>query len=497
MFKKLFFFLIALLCFAFPCHAMNQLISSGSVTQANMRISAVNGTSFIDFSAAGALTNYNGCLLIVRDSTGKEIQGWIGADGSGETLGADVLSGWDLTDGWSTSSLASIIDNDSFSTTGVAGVYKNNTFSQGVLYKRTFERNTTASACIFMTRSIDFLNPNDSGISSGSDYIVGEAIYNHVYVRNAGGGTTDVTSMKAEPVTAPASTGVTIFSEKACTNQNFTAKNSSFNYNDSSGYTYQIFRTPAVEVASGTVTAANTQLSLVDGTAFAYFSGVDLSAYQTGKHLLCVYNSSTNLLIAMGYCSATAPAGETLDVEKLSNPSFDADTTGWDIYDSTCTLASIAGGQSNNCLEMTRVSGAYQVMSQGNIPLTSNALYKVTFYVKSGTSGNEGYIAYFKDNAGAAKVTFTGTSSGSWVPRSGYGVMNYATPTKCSFQFWKNTTTAGTMLFDEVSVKQVLDPASTGVRIVNAKGGATQNWLYKGSGAVNEAINYKIYFVGN
>jgi len=46
-------------------------------------------------------------------------------------------------------------------------------------------------------------------------------------------------------------------------------------------------------------------------------------------------------------------------------------------------------------------------------------------------------------------------------------------------------------------VKQVTDPPSTGVRIVSAKSGSTQNWLVKGAAAVNSAVSYKVYYVGD
>lgn len=51
--KLLTSFLIALciLSVAIPCHAI-----SGTVTLANIRLSLVNGTAFVDFSSAGTLT---------------------------------------------------------------------------------------------------------------------------------------------------------------------------------------------------------------------------------------------------------------------------------------------------------------------------------------------------------------------------------------------------------------------------------------------------------
>ena len=64
-----------------------KLLSSGSVTAANLKLSAVDGTAFVDFSTADVLTDNIGKYIVIKDSTGKEIKGWIKAAGTGETLG--------------------------------------------------------------------------------------------------------------------------------------------------------------------------------------------------------------------------------------------------------------------------------------------------------------------------------------------------------------------------------------------------------------------------
>ena len=61
---------------------------TGAVTQANMRLSTTTGVAFVDFSSAGALTNYLGYQLVITDSTSKTITGYIKAAGTGETYGS-------------------------------------------------------------------------------------------------------------------------------------------------------------------------------------------------------------------------------------------------------------------------------------------------------------------------------------------------------------------------------------------------------------------------
>ena len=79
--KKLFIALIILLFSVSFVHAVT--IASGSVTRANSRLSLVDGTAFVDFSAAGTLTDYLGQKLTITDSAGKKAVGYIKAAGTG------------------------------------------------------------------------------------------------------------------------------------------------------------------------------------------------------------------------------------------------------------------------------------------------------------------------------------------------------------------------------------------------------------------------------
>ena len=65
---------------------------SGSVTQANMRLSIATGRAFADFNAPGSLTSYLGGLLTITDSGGHTLSGYISAAGTGETYGSQLLA---------------------------------------------------------------------------------------------------------------------------------------------------------------------------------------------------------------------------------------------------------------------------------------------------------------------------------------------------------------------------------------------------------------------
>lgn len=227
------------------------------------------------------------------------------------------------------------------------------------------------------------------------------------------------------------------------------------------------------------ISLENMRLSLADDYAFVDFSVAGLLTPYIGKKITIFDNAGKK---AIGYIK-TAGIGETYGNELVINGGFDSDTIGWTAYGGLGSLASIAGGQSGNCLEITKISGSTQVAYQNYSGLIVGKLYKFTFYVKSGTSGNEAYKAgIYTQTYDAIKMELTGTSSGGWVLISGIWECDTADIT---IAIVKNSATAGTMLFDTVSLKQVLTPSATGVTIVSTPGGSIYNW-----GSIESGFNY-------
>ena len=224
---------------------------------------------------------------------------------------------------------------------------------------------------------------------------------------------------------------------------------------------------PLVDGEVKTATRANTKISAVDGSAFVDFSE---SAYLTlPEHRGCkltITDSAGKKLI--GYIKA-AGTGETLDSELITNGGFDSDTTGWTGRDAT--IASVAGGQSGNCLEITMTGGSCQIAISNSFTPLLGALYKISGYGKSGTSGNE---AFRLSIGGSPIMSVNGTSTASWVKTTGYRTSILSVSTR--FYVMKNNAVAGTMLFDTISLKQVLTPSTTGVTITSTPDGDTQNW---------------------
>ena len=235
---------------------VSRVIASGSVTNANIRKSLVNGTAFADFSAANVLTNYIGYRLTIIDSNGDKAIGYIKAAGSGETL---ATTGGPLNDGelfsdptFDTSAAWSIayagewdidVSNEGKATaisTGTnSGIYYNPTTISGALYK-------LVTVC-------DSLSGGNYGA-----YIVGN-YYSNLYVNTVGtvawyatayggdnsgiestGLSATFTSISLKQVLTPSATGVTITSTKDGATYNWASITAGFNYNDASNYTYTI-----------------------------------------------------------------------------------------------------------------------------------------------------------------------------------------------------------------------------------------------------------------
>jgi hypothetical protein len=174
-------------------------------------------------------SRYMGDLLVVKDSAGRKIQGWIKAQGAGETLGAEINSG---------------------------------TLTALKLYKITATE----------------VNHFGTGLIVDS------------YFTSAGIETCDA-SNKVKEVTAVAATGVTISSTKGGTAlDNWTAKDAAFDHTTAKAYEiHKVLTTPVV--ASGSILAGAALLDTTTANAF-YGGAVDLTAYQTGKFMLAFYDAS-------------------------------------------------------------------------------------------------------------------------------------------------------------------------------------------------------------
>lgn len=195
--------------------------------------------------------------------------------------------------------------------------------------------------------------------------------------------------------------------------------------------------------------------------AFFVATGVNLSSFQDGNHRVILHDSGGKT--AIGYISATAPSGETLGSELVTNGNFAADTN-W-----TKVNVNIAGGVAT--FDGTSNARIYQ-----NITLAENKLYKVVWnYVTRNSTGGDRLLA----RLGTAGAYADGPYYTSTGVKTDYLVAK-ANPSLIQFQ--NGGVPNDTNIMDDASVKQVTDPPATGARIVSTKGGATRAWASKDSG---------------
>jgi hypothetical protein len=159
-------------------------------------------------------------------------------------------------------------------------------------------------------------------------------------------------------------------------------------------------------------------------------------------------NSSalTNLIDNSQFCVWSNGTENSIDVGSnlISNGGFDSTTTGWTAYNAD--IASVAGGQSGNCLQITVNPAGYGSYSYQVLTCTIGKKYKLQCYVKSGTAGNVAGQVQVAQTAGNTTVSFT--SSASWVLITCVFVATQINPT-----LWigRTSTNSGTILYDTVT----------------------------------------------
>jgi hypothetical protein len=156
------------------------------------------------------------------------------------------------------------------------------------------------------------------------------------------------------------------------------------------------------------------------------------------------------LRIQMSSCPWTFNKSPYTNV--ITNGSFDTDTDGWNAVD--CTPLSVAGGEFGNCLQITRDGGTSQYVGRSIPQLTASRLYRLSFYVKSGTSGNEQCSILINEAGVLLRQSMVAVSSNSWVQ---HVLIFTAGGTEDEIIIAKNSATAGTMLFDEVCLYEITE----------------------------------------
>jgi hypothetical protein len=206
-------------------------VASGSVTQANMKLSTVAGDAFVDFSAAGKLTPYIGDLLTITDHTGNTIIGNIEAVGTGETYGSeflsntafDTLTGVFGINGSTISSVAGGQSGNALQVLGAGGwyqAYQNINLTAGMLVRNSayIEKGTDPSWLQLELTNPSFAESFSTGITAPSSwtqvvlYATADSTgaWHQIYSGQTAGDTSLFDTASAKQVLTPSNTGVTI-----------------------------------------------------------------------------------------------------------------------------------------------------------------------------------------------------------------------------------------------------------------------------------------------
>ncbi len=139
---------------------------------------------------------------------------------------------------------------------------------------------------------------------------------------------------------------------------------------------------------------------------------------------------------------------EILGDDVIVNGTFDTDTSGWGTV--RCTIDSVAGGLSGNCLEMTDATGADDARATQSFTTVAGKVYKVTGYVKDGTASGKsaGFVTPGPDSPGVV-------STSEWVQITHYFTATGASSEVAPFVYIAELTK--TILWDNISVKEVSD----------------------------------------
>jgi hypothetical protein len=245
--------------------------SSGSVTQANMKISAVNGTAFVDFGAGSILTgNINRLVRITSVTAGVYIEGWIKAAGVAEGTGSEAILSWPngnpshiyetATVNANGHDLDSIINTTGFGTLG-------STFytAIGKLYKTVVNLTLNSGTAPRLYSGTPALlggydkNPLPTGAST--IYHTGTvASYGEQFATASGVATNFACLVSSKQVLTPSSSGVTIVSTQGGSVFNWATQQTGFNYNDAAGYTYSFPDIASVDITplDGMIFTGNT-----------------------------------------------------------------------------------------------------------------------------------------------------------------------------------------------------------------------------------------------
>lgn len=289
-----------------------------------------------------------------------------------------------------------------------------------------------------------------------------------------------------------------IVSAKGGTTRNWASQAAGFD--DTTDCRYELWKeNKMVEVATGSIPANEAKLDTTSDNAFAApeSSGVPigLSAYQDGRHVLWLKDSSNN--IAFGHIKGTAPGGETLAASLLLNGNMETGDppTGWTATSSTVdgVADERTGGAGAQSIDILATGTYGRVLQANGTAAVVGALYKASVYNKN-VSGGHGSMRLAFVSAFFQEKDY---NNAVWTQEAGY-----CTSDNPNWSFYNYGCTdvyvAGDrQRYDDAALQRVTDCAATGALIVSTQGGATRAWTKNNITNPNLALTYKVFFIGD
>jgi hypothetical protein len=223
----------------------------GTIT--GLRISAVDGTAFIDNAGATIPTYADGNHSIeIYDSSNRMLKGVLKAAGTSETLGDEKIDTW-VNNGYDTLTLdGSDIDAAIEAGTNNVLCYKYVSPTTGAMYKFvlgtltiTSGKTPTLGLCCESSVSPARADVIIIPAATGTYYVTSSlgGVNRYVGFRNSSGEANwSASGITFKQVLTPSSSGATIVSAKGGAIYNFASKDASFTYNAAS-YRYAIYDT--------------------------------------------------------------------------------------------------------------------------------------------------------------------------------------------------------------------------------------------------------------
>lgn len=189
----------------------------------------------------------------------------------------------------------------------------------------------------------------------------------------------------------------------------------------------------------------NSSSFYVDAVTLVEWGTIDLSAVTAGNPVMLTNPNGGNL--QFDYLDITDVNVTSL----IKNPTFDVDTAGWaaSAGGAPSSIASVAGGQSGNCLQVTN-TGAVDGFGYATMQTVIGKTYEINLYHKNGTA--TGKIQVSGANAGGTEVINQTVNDANWTL---YTIQFTATATTMWISLRNSNVSGGTGLWDEVNVKVV------------------------------------------